>query len=217
VKENNGSKFLSNYLKKLRAEEVSHKERITKMSLKIGVIIGSNRPGRNAIKVAEWFKEQTDKYESMDFDFVDLAELDLPFMNEPDYPSAENYQFDYTKSWSKQVKSWDGVIIITPEYNRGIPAVLKNAIDYLYNEWNKKPLGLVSYGSALGYRSSADLHIIAVELQMAAIREQVAINIWQHLNEKGEFVGDEHIEKKAVTMLDQLKWWAEALRTAREQ
>ena len=185
------------------------------MSLTIGVVIGSNRPGRNAAKIASWFKEQTSVRNDMSFEFVDLAELNLPFMDEADFPASQNYEHDHTKKWSKIVSACDGVIFITPEYNRGIPAVLKNAIDYLYNEWVKKPMGIVSYGSALGYRSAADLHIIAPELQMVAIREQVAINIWQHLNEKGEFVADEHLAKKATAMLDQLKWWAELLQTAR--
>lgn len=185
------------------------------MSLKIGVIIGSNRPGRNSIKVADWFKQQTDKRDDMEFDFVDLAELNLPFMDEADFPASQNYEHDHTKKWSAQVKTWDGVIFITPEYNRGIPAILKNAIDYLYNEWVKKPMAIVSYGSALGYRSAADLHIIAPELQMVAIREQVAINIWQHLDDKGNFVGDEQLDKKSMQMLDQLKWWAEVMKDAR--
>lgn len=186
------------------------------MNLKIGVVIGSNRPGRNGIKVANWFKQETSKRDDLDFEFVDLAELNLPFLDEADFPANQNYEHEHTKNWSKKVAEWDAVIFITPEYNRGIPAVLKNAIDYLYVEWNKKPMGIVSYGSALGYRSAADLHIIAPELQMVAIREQVAINIWQHLNDKGEFVANDQLNEKVTSTLDQLKWWAEVLKKARD-
>lgn len=171
----------------------------------IYVILGSTRPNRRGEKVAEWFMEAFGNYEGLNFELIDLADWNLPFLDEPKSPSAGDYQHEHTKKWAKKIDKADGFIIITPEYNHGYPAVLKNALDFLYAEWNGKPVGFVSYGGAAGgVRAVEQLRQVAVELQMHPLRGQVAIPIFSALGEDGNFKDTSPYEKAAQGMLAEL-------------
>jgi NAD(P)H-dependent FMN reductase len=185
------------------------------MSLSIGVILGSSRPGRAGEAVGNWFMAETKKYQDLTFNFFDLAKIQLPMFDEPIPPLMHQYQNDHTKQWAESIDAQDGFIIITPEYNHRFPAVLKNAFDYVNAEWNRKPITYVSYGAISGgLRAVEQLRLVAIELHMVPIREQISIPIiWeaaQDNNVKPEFVKGE-MDK----MMSDLKWWAEVLKDAR--
>jgi NAD(P)H-dependent FMN reductase len=121
---------------------------------RLAVIIASSRPGRLAVPVAEWFVSLARQRDDFEVDVVDLAEVDLPFLDEPNHPRLRQYQHDHTLAWSNRVDAADAFVIVTPEYNYGMPAILKNALDYLHHEWAHKPVGFVSYGGiSAGTRS----------------------------------------------------------------
>jgi NAD(P)H-dependent FMN reductase len=188
------------------------------MKLNIGVIIGSTRPGRNGAKVAEWFKGVTDTFTDAKFTWIDLENVKLPFFDEPMPPSVgQPPEHEHTRKWAAQIAPLDGVIVITPEYNRGPSAVLKNALDFLNKEWNRKPIAFVGYGANGGVRAIEQLRSNSIELRMAPIREHVALYIFQYFGEDGSLnIPDKHIQEVEV-MLKDLVWWATALKTAREK
>lgn len=181
------------------------------------VVSGSSRPGNNNQKISAWFRQRAGAYGKLKFEFVDLNDLALPFFNEPNPPSLRDYQHESTKRWSAIASKADGFVFIVPEYNRGYPAITKNALDYLYTEWVNKPVAFVGYGTSSGIRAVEQLRLVAIELQMAPIREQVGIPVWEHLNGDGTFRSTEALEKKAGVMLDQLAWWTRVLKRGREQ
>lgn len=187
--------------------------------VKIGIIIGSTRPGRFAIQPATWLKSVADKRSDAEYELVDLAEINLPLLDEAAPPMMKQYSNDHTKAWSEKVASYDAYVIVTPEYNHSVPAALKNAIDYVYYEWNYKPVSFVSYGSAAGgARVVEHLRAISAEMKMYDIREQVMLhNYWGDLNDKGEYQFSEDQEKAATDMLDQLVVWAETMKPTRDQ
>src|SRR3954466_1851448 len=113
---------------------------------KLQVIIASTRPGRVGLPVGRWFHDRAVKHGGFDVELVDLAEVNLPFMDEPHHPRLGRYEHQHTKDWSARIASGDAFVFVLPEYNYGITAPLKNAIDYLNREWAHKPVGLVSYG-----------------------------------------------------------------------
>jgi NAD(P)H-dependent FMN reductase len=185
---------------------------------KIQIILGSTRDGRFGINIANWIVEEAKKRQDFDVEFIDLKEWNLPFFNDPINPSAGNYSFDTTKKWSEKISEADGYIIVTPEYNRGYPAALKNALDLLYNEWNRKTVGFISYGGvAGGLRAIEQLRQVVTELQMADIREAINFTFAKsHFDENGQIKDPEAFSKKANSFFDQLIWWTNALKTARE-
>lgn len=184
---------------------------------KILVILGSTRPTRRGIKVAEWLKTVTAQYSDMEFDSVDLAQLDLPFLQEPQSASSGIYEYETTKAWSKRVAGADGYIIITPEYNHSFPGVLKNALDHLYHEWNRKPVAFVGYGGHLGVRSVDQLRLVACGMEMATVYSQVEIDIFAQVDENGNFTATPKNDAQAKRMLDELKWWAQTLSAGRSK
>ncbi len=187
-------------------------------TLNIKVIVGSTRPNRFSEKPAQWIFEEAKKREGLDVELLDLRDYPMPFFNEAVSPSMskESYSNEVVAKWKEKVKEADGYIIATPEYNHGYPAVLKNALDYVYREWNNKPVGFVSWGSVAGARSVEQLRLVAIELQMAPIRNAVYIpNFWTLLDESGKLKTDS-LQKSADDLLTQLMWWASALKTARE-
>ncbi len=186
------------------------------MSLKIAVILGSTRPQRAGKGIAQWFMKQTESYSDAQFDLIDLQEVNLPFLDEPVPPLMQQYQNEHTKQWSKTISSYDGYIVITPEYNHSFPAVLKNAFDYIYHEWAKKPMAIVSYGaSAGGARAAEQLRLVAIELQMAPIREQILIpQVWSAV-ENGVVKAD-HLLGDLPKMMNEMIWWANTLKKGRE-
>jgi NAD(P)H-dependent FMN reductase len=162
--------------------------------------------------------EVSGKYPEMEFELVDLKELDLPWFTSATSPSMANKQYTDPKvqEWSKMVDAADAFIIVNPEYNHGYTAPLKNALDHLYPEWNNKPVAFVSYGGMVGgSRAVQMLRQVAIELQMAPIREGIHIPfIWSALDENGnpkDPIYAQSIEKK----IKQLQWWADALKVAR--
>ena len=174
---------------------------------KIKVILGSSREGRNGKKVADWFMSQTEKYkEEMEFELLDLADWPIPFFNSPVSPAMGGEPTGLTKDWAEKIAEADGVIIVTPEYNHGYPAVLKNALDVIYKEWNYKPVSFVSYGAVSGgIRAVEQLKQVVLELKMYPMHEEVNIHyVWQAFDEDGRPV-DESLNSKAKALLETLK------------
>lgn len=186
------------------------------MPLKIAVILGSSRPGRAGEGIAQWFLKQTNDYTEAQFEFIDLKEIQLPFLDEPIPPLMQQYQNEHTKKWSETVKKYDGYIVITPEYNHSFPAILKNSFDYVYHEWAKKPIAFVSYGAhAGGARAVEQLRLVAIELQMAPIREQILIpHVWNAM--EGDAVKPEQTLGDIPKMMTDLIWWADTLQKGRQ-
>jgi len=195
----------------------------TAQHLRIKVIIGSTRPNRFSEKPATWIFEEAKKRKELDVELLDLRDYPMPYYNEPMSPKMlkGNYSDPTVKKWIEKVGEADGYIIVTPEYNHGYPAVLKNALDYPYFEWNKKPVGFVSYGSVAGARSVEQLRQVAIELQMAPIQPSIHIPTPVFLairNPKEEDAADpyEPLKDHASHFLNELVWWAKALKIARE-
>ncbi|HYD34742.1 MAG TPA: NAD(P)H-dependent oxidoreductase [Vitreimonas sp.] len=175
----------------------------------IAIIVGSTRPGRNADKVLAWFETIYKNYSGIEFEVLDLQTWDIPLFNEPAFPTEKNYTQEVIQKWSKKIENFDGYIVLLPEYNRGYPAVVKNAFDHLYTEWNNKPIAFVGYGTDGGIRAVEQMRLVAIELQMLPIREQVALPIW-------EFVATSNHDKytqKATIMLEQLHFWLKLLKS----
>ena len=187
---------------------------------KLKVILGSVRPTRFSEKVVPWVLEGIKKHPEFEADVLDLKDFELPFFNEAETPSSkkEAYKHPAVAAWTAKIADGDAYIFITPEYDRGYPGVLKNAIDWVYPEWNNKPAAFVAYGTVGGARAVEQLRLVAVELQMAPIRQAVHIPAhWTLLDEKGELrtgALDSHA-RSAETMLSQLSWWTGALKIAR--
>jgi NAD(P)H-dependent FMN reductase len=186
--------------------------------MKIQVIFGSTREGRQGEKVAQWFFKLASKRTDAEYEFIDLRDWQLPMFNNPHSPMTGKYVDDIVKKWSKKINEADGYVIVTPEYNHGYPAVLKNALDHLYKEWNNKPIAFVGYGaSAGGGRAIEQLRLVAAELHMASIRESILIPaIWDAFDETGN-PKDISLSTKVDVLLDQLLWWSTALKEAREK
>ncbi len=184
--------------------------------IKLQIILGSTRDVRLGGTVAQWVLEQAMEHNKYQVELVDLKDWNLPMLNEPEPASTGRYSSDIVKQWSKKIASADAYIVVTPEYNHGYPAVLKNAMDYLFLEWNRKPIAFVGYdGGAGGSRAIEQLRQVAVELEMAPIRAVVIIaGIWSAFAE-GKPV-DEGYAKKLEGLFTQLHWWAQALKTARD-
>lgn len=186
--------------------------------MKIYVIIGSTRQNRFGDKPASWIAEELKKKDGIEVELIDLRDWPLPFFDEPASPSMNNgiYVNELAAKWAEKIAEADGYVIVTPEYNHGYPAVLKNALDYAYREWNKKPVAFMSYGAvAGGTRAVQQLRLVAIELQMVPIRAGVHLPMyWTHLDDKG-MIKPEVIQESTNIMIDQLIWWVKALKTAR--
>jgi NAD(P)H-dependent FMN reductase len=188
----------------------------TPSKLKLHVILASTRPGRVGEAVAAWFNQFALSHGAFDVRLVDLARMNLPLLDEPNHPRLRKYQHQHTKDWSAVVASADAYVIVTPEYNYGPPPSLLNALNYVYTEWNYKPVGFVSYGGISGGLRSVQMTKQTVTtLKMMPMVEAVAIPfVNQHL-EGGAFVAKEFHEKTGREMLDELHRWAGALKPLR--
>ena len=184
--------------------------------LKVAIILGSTRPNRNGEAVAQWVYEHVQNREDAEFELIDLKEINLPLLDEPIPPSQGKYSKDHTKKWSAKIAEFDAFVFVTAEYNHNIPAALKNAIDFLYKEWNNKAAGFVSYGSAGGVRSVEALRLVMAELQIADVRAQVMFSLSEDFENYSVFKPRPHHEKSLNTMLDQLVAWGEAMKNVRE-
>ncbi|PLR98823.1 NADPH-dependent FMN reductase [Bacillus sp. T33-2] len=183
--------------------------------MRIAIIIGSTRPGRNSEAVARWVHEIAQKRNDAEFELVDIADYNLPLLDEPVPPSMGQYSKEHTKRWSEKIASFDGYVFVTPEYNHATTGALKNAIDYLYNEWNNKAAGFVGFGSAGGTRAVENLRTIMAELQVADVRQQVSLSLFTDFENFSEFKPAEHHEGAVNTMFDQVIAWSGALKTLR--
>ena len=185
---------------------------------KIGIVVGSTRPGRFADQPAEWIYSIAKARGDIDIEIVDLRDYPLPFYDEAGSPAYGPVNNEVAQRWQKKVASLDGFIFLAAEYNRGPTAVLKNALDYAYNEWNKKPVAFVGYGGVGGARAVEQLRLHAVELQMAPTRTGVHI-LWPDfmaIRSEGRKLSEfAHLNSSAGDMLDQLVWWTRALNAAR--
>lgn len=184
--------------------------------IRIAVILGSTRPGRNGEAVANWVMQHAGQRQDAQFELVDVAAFDLPLLDEPVPPSLGQYSKPHTKNWAAKIDSFDGFVFVTAEYNHGIPGALKNAIDFLYKEWNNKAAGFVSYGSMGGARAVEHLRDVMAEMQVATVRNQVMFSLFTDFENMSQFKPDPRNEKSLSAMLDQLIPWATALRGLRK-
>ncbi|MFI5998459.1 NADPH-dependent FMN reductase [Streptomyces sp. NPDC051362] len=178
---------------------------------KIGIILGSTRPGRNGEAVARWVLEQAKTRTDAEYELVDLLDYKLPLLDEP-FPAAYGqYSLPHTKAWAAKVASFDGFVFVTPEYNHSVPAALKNALDFLGAEWANKSAGFVGYGSAGGTRAVEHLRLIAGELQMADVRSQVALSLFTDFENFSVFKPAATQAETLGATLDQVVAWSKAL------
>ncbi|WP_309069734.1 NAD(P)H-dependent oxidoreductase [Microbacterium sp.] len=182
--------------------------------LRIAVILGTTRPGRNGKAVADWVMEQAAGRPAT-YELIDLADHELPLLDEPIPPSQGQYQNEHTKRWAELIAQYDGYVFITPEYNRSTSGALKNAIDYLYAEWNDKAAGFVGYGSIGGARAIEHLRGMCGELQIADVRTAVNFLLATDFVNYREFTPGDHHPPIAQDMFAQVERWAGALKPLR--
>jgi NAD(P)H-dependent FMN reductase len=185
--------------------------------IKVAIVIGSTRPGRKAEAVARWVYEIAKKRSDAVFELVDIKDFNLPLLDEAIPPSMGQYSQPHTKTWAAKVASFDAFVFVTPEYNHGPSGALKNAIDYLYGEWNNKAAGFVSYGSSGGTRAVEQLRLVMGELQVADVRAQVALSLFTDFENFSTFKPAPLHEKSVNTMLDQVIAWGSALKIVRNK
>ena len=185
-------------------------------SLRVGIILGSTRPGRLGEGVARWVLDLARRRGDGAFELVDLKDYPLPHLDEPILPSMGRYSHDHTREWARKIASFDAFVFVTPEYNHSTTGVLKNAIDYLSAEWANKSAGFVSYGSSGGVRAVEHLRLVLGELQVADVRAQVALSIFTDFENFSVFRPDPAKDRAVHAMLDQVVAWAHALKTLRE-
>ena len=183
--------------------------------LNVGIILGSTRPNRNGEAVAKWVFERTRNRKDARYELVDIKDYDLPLLDEPIPPSQGKYSQPHTKRWAERIASFDAFVFVTPEYNHSTSGALKNAIDFLYREWNNKAAGFVSYGSAGGARAVETLRLIMAEIQVADVRAQVMFSLFTDFKNFSEFAPDPRHDAELDAMLKQLLAWGTALKTVR--
>ncbi|WP_327009644.1 NAD(P)H-dependent oxidoreductase [Dactylosporangium sp. NBC_01737] len=183
---------------------------------KIGIILGSTRPGRNGEAVAKWVYDLASRRTDAEFELVDLLDYNLPHLDEAVPPSMGQYANEHTKQWAAKIAELDGFVFVTPEYNHSTSGALKNAIDFVYGEWNNKAAGFVSYGAAGGTRAVEHLRLIMGELQVADVRAQVALSLFTDFENFSSFKPGPQHEGTLTTVLDQTVSWTKALETVRK-
>ena len=182
---------------------------------RIAIITGSTRPGRNNDAVARWIHSIAATREDAQFEIIDIADLGLPLLDEPVPPSFGQYTNEHTRRWAATIAAFDGFVFVTPEYNHSTSAALKNAIDFLYAEWNNKAAGFVGYGSMGGARAIEHLRGIMAELQVATVRNQVMLSLFTDFEEFSVFKPAPFQEESVNPMLDQVIAWSNALAALR--
>ena len=184
-------------------------------TLRVGIIIGSTRPNRVGEAVAKWVHGLAASRGDAEFELVDVKDFNLPLLDEPIPPSQGNYSQAHTRKWAAKIDSFDAFVFVTPEYNHSTSGALKNAIDFLYREWNNKAAGFVSYGSAGGVRAVEHLRLIMAELQIADVRAQVTLSLSTDFENYSIFKPTPQHGQTVKRMLDQVLAWGTALRTMR--
>jgi NAD(P)H-dependent FMN reductase len=187
-------------------------------TLKITLIVGSTRGNRFSEKVAQWMMGEAGKRKDLDVELLDLRDYPLPFFEQaipPGLQGPKGYDDPAIRKWQAKVINADGFIVCTPEYNHGYPAVLKNALDHVYYDWNRKAMAFVSWGGAGGARGVEQLRLVAIELGLAPVRPAVHIASPWFIKDASELKTEAN-ERAATVLLDDLTWWTRALKTARE-
>jgi Predicted flavoprotein len=184
--------------------------------LKVAIIAGSTRPGRKSDAVARWVHDLAVRRDDATYEIVDICDYGLPLFDEPMPPMAGQYSQPHTQKWAATIDSFDAYVFVTPEYNRSTSGALKNAIDFLYAEWNDKAAGFVSYGVAGGRHAVEHLRLILGELKVADVRSPVALSFGDDFQGYTEFTPRQSQEGHVNTMLDELVSWGSALRALRE-
>lgn len=185
--------------------------------IKIAIIVGSTRPGRVGESVARWVVQIAEQRKDAEFELVDLKDFKLPLLDEPEPASSGKYSRPHTKVWAAKIASFDAYVFVTPEYNHATSGALKNAIDFLWAEWNNKAAGFVGYGSDGGTRAVENLRLIMAELEVADVRKQVTLSLATDFENYKVFKPHPRHEKSVKAMLDQVIAWGEALKTLREK
>lgn len=187
------------------------------MSLKLQTIICSTRPGRIGPSVGEWFYQVAGTHGAFDSELVDLASFNLPIYDEPNHPRTQKYEHDHTRAWSESVASADAYVFVMPEYNFNPPPSFVNAINYVYNEWNYKPCGFVSYGGVSGGLRSAQAakHLVTTVKMMPMVESVMVQMPWEKLADDGSFTAADMHTSSANTMLEEMAKWARALKAMR--
>ncbi|HJP73413.1 MAG TPA: NAD(P)H-dependent oxidoreductase [Pseudonocardiaceae bacterium] len=195
--------------------------------IRIAIVVGSTRPRRRGELVARWVGEVADEYltshpeaDDVEFETVDIAEQQLPLLDEPIPAAIGDYSNSHTKRWASLIGSFDGFIFVTPEYNHSVPAALKNALDYLFAEWNDKAAGFVSYGLHGGTRAVEHLRLVMAELKIADVRTQVALSLFNDfaitdLTQPGELTPGDHQRETLNRLVGEVITWASALKPLR--
>jgi NAD(P)H-dependent FMN reductase len=184
---------------------------------RIAITIGSTRPGRNGQTVAEWLFDIASQRSDADYELIDIADYHLPHLDEAAPLSLGQYTQPHTLAWARTIDSFDEYVFVTPAYNRSTSGALKNAIDFLYAEWNNKAAGFVSYGSAGGTRAVEHLRLVMAELQVADVRAQAARSLFTDFTALTAFTPAPHQADAVTVVLDQVVAWSGApagLRTA---
>ncbi|MEZ0072090.1 NADPH-dependent FMN reductase [Planotetraspora sp. GP83] len=187
---------------------------------KLEIIVASTRPGRVGLSIGQWIEREARAHGGFsEVELVDLAEVNLPFMNEPNHPRLGQYTHQHTRDWSAKVAGADAFIFVMPEYNHGYNAELKNAIDYLHNEWQYKPVGLVSYGGvAAGTRAAQMIKQVLTALKMTPLIEAVSIPfVHQFVDEENQVSPNDVMTASAKAMFDELVRTSDILRPLREE
>lgn len=186
--------------------------------LRLQIVIASTRPGRAGKPIGEWVAAEARHHEQFEVEVADLAEINLPFFDEPNHPRLQKYQHPHTKEWSTRIAASDAFVFVQPEYNYGISAPLKNALDYLVVEWNRKPAAFVSYGGvSAGLRAAQHTRQVLAALNMMPIAPAVSIPFAASMMREGEFHPSDTVQASVVPMLDELHRWAVALHGMRRQ
>lgn len=184
---------------------------------RVGIIIGSTRPGRNGEAVASWVHELATRHGGADYDVVDLADFDLPQLDEAVPAAMGQYAQPHTRRLADVVRELDAFVFVTPEYNHAMPGVLKTALDFVYAEWNHKAAAFVGYGADGGVRAIEQIRQVLAYLKVADVGPQVALSLWTDFVNFTQFQPDPRHEVTLKTMLDELLSWAQALRSVRAE
>lgn len=186
--------------------------------LRVAIIAGSTRPGRKADAVAAWVHGIAADRDDATFEVVDIADHALPLLDESMPPMAGRYEHAHTRAWAATIDAFDAYVFVTPEYNHSTSAALKNAIDFLFAEWNDKAAGFVAYGAAGGTRAVKHLRLILAELKVAGVRSDVTLSLdtdWQDYTDPSSFTPHKDHADSLAAMLDELVAWSTALKTVR--
>ena len=183
--------------------------------LKVAIIIGSTRPGRKAEAVARWVDDIAARRRDASFEVVDIAAFDLPLLDEALPPMMNQYSKPHTRAWAAKIATFDAFVFVTPEYNHSTSGALKNAIDFLFREWNDKAAGFVGYGSTGGTRAVEHLRLVMGEIKVADVRAQVALSMYADFENFSTFTPRPQQEAAVNAMLDDLVAWGQALQTLR--